>query len=80
MVSASDTSQCVNEDAGPHVGWIVRSYIGWREERNIPYKSVEISLYQTRFKTLKRSLKEKAQREQHPLAVGLDSKRLEIKN
>ena len=33
---------------GPKGGWIVRSHIGWRGERNILYKGVETSPYQTR--------------------------------
>ena len=37
---------------GTEGGWIVRSHIGWREERNILYKGVETSPKQTRFKTL----------------------------
>ena len=32
-----------NEDAGPEGEWTVRFHIGWREERSIPYKGVEIS-------------------------------------
>ena len=31
----------------------MRSHIGWRGERNIPYKGVETSPYQTRFKTVR---------------------------
>ena len=30
-----------NEDAGPEVGWIVRSHIDWGGERNTLYKGVE---------------------------------------
>ena len=33
-------------------GWNVRSHIGWRGERNILYKGVGTSPYQTRFKNL----------------------------
>ena len=33
-------------------GWIVRPRVGWGGEQNILYKSVEISLQQTRFKNL----------------------------
>ena len=35
---------------GSEGGWIVRSHISWRRERNILYKGVETSPYQTRFK------------------------------
>ena len=41
MVSERGTEQCASEDVGPPRGWIVRSHIGWRGERNIPYKGVE---------------------------------------
>ena len=47
----------------------MRSHIGWRGERCILYKAVEFSLYQTRFKTLRGSLKGKAQRGQYLLAL-----------
>ena len=40
-VSESDIERCANEDVGSQVGWIVKSHIGWRWERNIAYKSVE---------------------------------------
>ena len=40
MVLELDTGWCACEDAG---GWIVRSHIGWRGERNISYKGVETS-------------------------------------
>ena len=43
MVLEPDTGRCVSEDAGPLKGVIVRSHIGWRGERSIPYKSVETS-------------------------------------
>ena len=33
-------------------GWIVRSHIGWGGERNIIYKGVETTPYQTRFKNI----------------------------
>ena len=33
-----DTGQCASEDVVSQRGWIVRSYISWRGERNIPYK------------------------------------------
>ena len=36
---------------------LVRSHIGWRGERRIASKVVEISPYQTRFKTLRESQK-----------------------
>ena len=39
--SKLDTERCTSEDAGPQEGWIVRSHIGWRGERNILYKGVE---------------------------------------
>ena len=48
-------------------GWIVRSHIGWRGEQNIFYKGVETSPEKTRYK----NSKEKAQRGQYLLAVGL---------
>ena len=38
---------------GPQGGWIVKSHIGWREERNIPYKGVETSPQQTHFKPMR---------------------------
>ena len=41
MVLESDTGRCTSEDAGLPKGWIVRSHVGWKEERNIPYKGVE---------------------------------------
>ena len=37
--------QCASEDAGSQGGWIVRSHVGWRGERNIPYKGVKTSPY-----------------------------------
>ena len=43
MVSKPDTGRCASEDAGPPRGWIVRSHVGCRGERNIPYKDVETS-------------------------------------
>ena len=43
IVSGLDTKQCVRGNVGPQGGWIVRSYIGWRGERNISYKSMETS-------------------------------------
>ena len=49
----------------------MRSHVGWRGERSIPYKGVETSLYHMRFKTLRGSPEEKAQRGQYLLAVGL---------
>ena len=44
IVSKSDIERCASEDAGSQGGWIVRSHSGWRGERSIPDKSVEISL------------------------------------
>ena len=70
MVLESVIGQCASEDVGPPSGLIVRSHIDWIGERNIPYKGVETSPYQTRFKTLRRSLERKAQKEQYLLAVG----------
>ena len=43
MVLELDTEQCASKDAGSQRGWIVRSHISWRRERNIPYKGVETS-------------------------------------
>ena len=43
MVSKPDTGRCASEDAGPQGKWIVRSHIGWRGERSIPYKDEETS-------------------------------------
>ena len=43
MVSELDTEQCASEDAVSPGEWIVRSHIGWRGKRNIPYKSVKTS-------------------------------------
>ena len=43
MVLESDTGWCASEETGSSRGWIVKSHIGWREERNIPYKGVETS-------------------------------------
>ena len=40
--------------------WIVRYYIGWRGERNILYKSVEIFPYKSRFKNLEGKLKKES--------------------
>ena len=37
---------------GPEGGWIVRSHIDWGGERNILYKGMETSPYQTCFKNL----------------------------
>ena len=53
-------------------GWIVRSYIGWRRERSIFNKGVEISPQQTCFKTLRESSEGKVQRGQYLLVVDLD--------
>ena len=46
----------VSKDARPRRGWIVRSHIGWRGERNILYKDVGTSLADA-FKTSRASLK-----------------------
>ena len=43
MVLELDIGRYANEDVGLPRGWIVRSHISWRRERNIPYKGVEIS-------------------------------------
>ena len=43
MVLELDTGQCASEDVGLQGEWIVRSHIGWRGERRIPYKGVQIS-------------------------------------
>ena len=40
MISESDTGR---RTLGPQGGWIVRSHISWRGERNIAYKGVETS-------------------------------------
>ena len=78
MVSKPDTGQCASEDAGLQGGWIVRSHIGWRGERNIPYKGVETLLSKRILKTLWGSLNEKTQRGQYMLAVGLGCYRIQI--
>ena len=43
MVLEPDTGRCASEDAGPPRVVIVRSHVGWRGERSIPYKGVETS-------------------------------------
>ena len=43
MVSEPNIERCVSEDAGLPKGWIMKSHISWRGERNIPYKGVETS-------------------------------------
>ena len=43
MVSEPVIGRCASEDAGPSRGWIVRSRVGWRGERNISNKGVETS-------------------------------------
>ena len=53
MVLEPDTEWCASGDVGPQGWWIVRSHIGWKEERYIPYKSVKTSPQQMRFKTVK---------------------------
>ena len=55
MVLKPVIRRCANEDVGPPQGWIVRSHIGWRGERSIPYKGVETSPDQTCLKTLRGS-------------------------
>ena len=45
MVLELDTGRCASEDAGPQRKWILGSHFGWRGERNISYKGVEISPY-----------------------------------
>ena len=42
--ASKENGTSVSEDARPRRGWIVRSHIGWRGERNTLYKGVEISL------------------------------------
>ena len=42
IVLESSTGRCASEDAGSLRGWIVRSHIGWRGERSIPYKGVKL--------------------------------------
>ena len=41
MVLEPGTERCAMEDTRSPRGWIVRSHIGWRGERSIPYKGVE---------------------------------------
>ena len=43
VISKSGTERCASEDAGPPRGWIVRSHVGCKGERNISYKDVETS-------------------------------------
>ena len=50
---------------------IVRSHISWRGERNILYKGVETSPYQTHFKNLEGNPKGKTLRGQYLLAMAL---------
>ena len=38
MVLELDIGRCANEDVGPPREWIVRSDIGWREERSMNVK------------------------------------------
>ena len=49
----------------------MRSHIGWRGERNIAYKGVETSPYQTRFKTVRLMTIRNGLSRQYLLAVGL---------
>ena len=53
MVSEPDTRRCASKDADLQRGWIVRSHIGWRGERNVPLKGVETSPKHTCFKTVR---------------------------
>ena len=53
MVSEPDTGGVPATTLGPQEGWIVRSHISWRGKRNIPYKGVETSPYQTCFITVR---------------------------
>jgi len=48
---------CANENSKPPKGWILRSHVSWRGERNIPYKGLETSPKQTCFKNLEEKLK-----------------------
>ena len=66
-----DTWWCVNEDAGPERGWILRSHIGWRGEWSILYKGGKPLHSRRVLKTLRGSLKMKAQRGQYLLAGSL---------
>ena len=43
MVSELDNGWCASENVGPQRGWIMRSHVGWRGDRNILYKGVETS-------------------------------------
>ena len=43
MVSEPSTERCANEDVGPPMEWIVRSYVDWRGKQNISYKGVKTS-------------------------------------
>ena len=56
---------------GGHSGVAECRTVGWGEERNILYKSVEVSLLQTRFKNLKSKPKRKIERRQYRLVVEL---------
>ena len=47
-------------------------YVGWRGERNIIYKDLKLLPSRRILKTLRRSPKEKAQKGQYLLVVGLD--------
>ena len=59
MVSELDIEWCASRDTGSEGGWIVRSHIGWRGQRNILYNGVETS-------------SREAQRGQQLLAMGLE--------
>ena len=73
MVLDPDIGWCASEVVRPlgGGGGVVRTHIGWREERTIPYKRVETSPQWTRFKTLRGSLVGKVQRGQYLRVVGL---------
>ena len=47
MVLELDTGRCASEDASPQGKWILGSHIGWRGERNIPYKGENLFLVNT---------------------------------
>ena len=70
-----DTRQCANKNAGLEGGWIVRSHVSWGGDLfEIAFTRVWKHILSRRrvLKTLKGSLKQKAQRGQYLLAVGLD--------
>ena len=55
----------------PERGWIVRSHIGWGGEQSIPYKGVEPSPSQTRFKNLEGKLKKERPKRTVSISGGL---------